>query len=528
MNWPPWPKGNEKDLARYALPDVADGIRLAVGRDDLLAKRKHPELLRAIYEALLTRDIRYAREKFDPILEQQLIRHPEKILAGAGDATCLDLSLLFAGLCLGNELLPLVVVLDGHVFVVVSLVRDLRDAGLPGRHDPDRDGPWAAEGLLKDGKTLNELVRRGDYLPIECTGFAKSESINQRVPEGKGRTNDGQLTFDRAVEAGREQLSQVERAFSFAIDIAVLQNVHHIRPYETPVIRHGYVPPPETPSRDQLDLIDHLPVLCDRWHQNDEFNNQVVSYFKTMRSTRPVLVILPGPVQERHGYFLDRVKLHSLNDYLIRAGVSGERRVLEIRMALSKIATPERLRGEILAELQGEQTGGDDTIVSYIRQARLKALLVDIRLRASECEESPQKPLQLLADYLAAFPNTKGDVLLGAVVSLEENNKQSWWSKVRGMVSSTKSEIRPFDNSISKLEEQYRDGLKLHVRVLTRLTSPTEDDVRQWLGDKLVKKSISRVKEIEKSIKQIFNGHNSLPMDTLYPKLLDMLEKPKG
>lgn len=120
MSWKPWPKGDEKGLVRYVLPNVASGVRLAVGREDLLAAGKRRELLQTIYESLLTKDIRYAREKFDPILEQQQIRPPEEIFQGAGDATCLDLSLLFAGLCLGNELLPLVVVLDGHVFVVIS------------------------------------------------------------------------------------------------------------------------------------------------------------------------------------------------------------------------------------------------------------------------------------------------------------------------------------------------------------------------------------------------------------------------
>ena len=152
------------------------------------------------------------------------------ILQGSGDGTCLDLALLFAGLCLGNELLPLVVVLDGHAFVAVSLVRGRRDAGAPGRRDPDQDGPWVAEGLLSSGDTLRELVARGDYLPIECTGFSRSEGVMGTGPEGRGRVG-GQMTFARAIEAGHEQLGPAGREFAFAIDVAILQDVIKIQPY---------------------------------------------------------------------------------------------------------------------------------------------------------------------------------------------------------------------------------------------------------------------------------------------------------
>jgi hypothetical protein len=227
MAWPSWPKTDEKGLARYVRPDIAGQLRLKVVRDDLLARGERRELLEAIYAALLKSDIRYARELFDPTLDVQLIRDPEVILKGAGDGTCLDLALFFAGLCLGNELLPLVVVLDGHALVAVSLVDGRRDAGNPRRRDADRDGSWVDEGLLKSGETLRQLVDRGDYLAIECTGFARSEEISPTVPEGKGRNKDGLMTFTRAIDAGRAQLGPGARAFAFAIDVAMLQDILH-------------------------------------------------------------------------------------------------------------------------------------------------------------------------------------------------------------------------------------------------------------------------------------------------------------
>lgn len=501
MSWPPWPKGNEKDLARYALSDVADRVWLAVGRDDLLAERKHRELLRAMYEALLARDIRYAREKFDPILEQQIIRHPKEILEGAGDATCLDLSLLFAGLCLGKELLPLVVVLDGHVFVVVSLVRDLRDAGGFGRQNQDQDGSWAAEGLLKDGKTLHELVKRGDYLPIECTGFARSESINPRLPEGIGRKN-GQLTFDRAVEAGREQLSLAERAFSFAIDIAVLQNVHRILPYKT----DGYVRRPKVRSRDRINTSKNLPILCDRNPQEKKLE-EFFRDFK-VRSTRPLLLILPGRVEERHDFYFHRIKWWSLEEHL----AGGKKEVHMITKNPCEFTSPNDLRREVLGVLRKEKNGKDEDIVAYITHAKLKAVVIRIPMSASQCSGNPQKHLQLIADYLASFPDTRESTLVSLVVSFEEDEEpgiwKRWWNRDL------------LNKSIQELQRHYPDDSRVLVRTLPRLTSLIAFDVRLWLEHKLVNLRVS-YKEIE----GMFQGRDSLPMDDLYPKLVDLLER---
>jgi hypothetical protein len=255
MAWQPWPKGSEKDLAKYVLPSVAGRVKLSAVRDDVLRLGKRRELLEEIYKALLKYDIRYAREPFDPTLEQQRIRTPAEILKGAGDATCLDLALLFAGVCLGNQLLPLVVVLDGHALVAVSLVIGRDEANAQRRRDEEEDGRWVGEGLLRIGDTLRELVGRGDYLLIECTGLARSETIPATVPEGRGRVG-GRMEFARAVDAGREQLDARDREFVFAIDVAMLQDHIKVPPYDpgsdfaavpaqAPATRSGFVPRPE-------------------------------------------------------------------------------------------------------------------------------------------------------------------------------------------------------------------------------------------------------------------------------------------
>lgn len=78
-------------------------------------------------------------------------------------------------------------------------------------------------------------------------------------------------------------------------------------------------------DRDQVDLKENLPILCNRDPQEVHFESEVVSYFQ-VRSTRPILLILPGHVRERHGFYLDRIKFWSLDEYLTKAGIRGEKK----------------------------------------------------------------------------------------------------------------------------------------------------------------------------------------------------------
>jgi hypothetical protein len=235
MAWFDWPKSQYTMLASYVLPQLADRLKLAIVRDDALAKSDGPRIVAgAIYDALITDDIRYAREIYDPEIKRQKIRDPYLILGGSGDGTCLDLALLFAGLCLGNELLPLVVVMEGHAFVAVATKYGRRDASIINRRADH--GAWVQDGLLtsKDNgsRTLCDLVAKGDYFAVECTGFAKTQTISETVPEGVGRTN-GLLSYDKATEAGKNQLAY-SRPFLFAIDPAVLQDVLLVEPFVAP------------------------------------------------------------------------------------------------------------------------------------------------------------------------------------------------------------------------------------------------------------------------------------------------------
>lgn len=232
MPWPPWAKLNEKGLAQYALKEVANRLRVEPGQGDALARPDgYSMVAEAIYRALAGRKVRYSAPLYSPDLALQEIRDPDTILDSSGVGTCLDLALLYAGAALGNDLLPLVVLLKGHALVAVATARGRRKATESIRKT--EEGAWVADGILRDAATLRKLVDRGDYVLVECTGFSAGEGLPETVPEGRGRV-EGLLPFDRAKAAGREQLDRPDRAFLFAVDVAVLQDVGKLAPHEPP------------------------------------------------------------------------------------------------------------------------------------------------------------------------------------------------------------------------------------------------------------------------------------------------------
>ena len=253
MGWAPWPKADDKGIARYVLPSTADELRLGVNRDDLLAQGRIREVVEAIYDALCARGIHYARERYDPEKRQQIIRTPAALLHGGGEGTCLDLALLFAGICLGRDLLPLVVVLRGHALVAVSLTTPRAAAAALIR--PRTEGDWVKTGLLTDAAVLRKLVDDHAYLLVECTGLAHTENLAAKWPEGRDR-HEGRLLFDRAVDAGREQLDQPDRPLVFAVDVALQQDVNKIPPYDPAASLDRMSPLLRTRLRGVLDAHD--------------------------------------------------------------------------------------------------------------------------------------------------------------------------------------------------------------------------------------------------------------------------------
>lgn len=236
-----WLKAEPRTLARFAIPDVLPDLIIP---NSLEIERQHKVrgVLQAIYERLLAHRIAYAREPyFANSAVAQRIRTVEEVWR-TGQGTCLDLALLFCSLCLAHDLLPLLIILDGphgnHALIAVAHTATRRT-------DQSARPLWAAfqegTGALTSNKMcIEDLLYH--YLPIECTGVASgSNLLSSILPEGKYRDSDGQMSFDMALKAGQDHFQESARDFSYALDIAVLQDQFLFLPaftdwYEKPII----------------------------------------------------------------------------------------------------------------------------------------------------------------------------------------------------------------------------------------------------------------------------------------------------
>jgi hypothetical protein len=213
----------------------------------------------ALYNALKERNIRYSLEEYHPSNALQTIRTPSEVLESPREGTCLDLAVLFCGLCEAYELLPLLILLEGHALAAVSLTHGLRDwnARRPGQH-------VFSSGPLTNVSTLRELIEGNSFLAIECTGFAHSEQLGKAMegwPEAQLR-NDGVLSFDDAVAIGLRQLDHAGRPFLFAMDVATAHYGWRIEPYRLEQLPGAYITNifrllAEAPAP----LVPHLKVL---------------------------------------------------------------------------------------------------------------------------------------------------------------------------------------------------------------------------------------------------------------------------
>ena len=245
-----WTQAEPRALARFVRPqDGVDAFRLPryINRLDLLQAEGPVGLAGALYRTVSQRGLNYDLAPFDPRSGVvQKVRTPARILQ-EGRGTCLDLAVLFASLCLENDLLSLIVALEGHALAGVYRQRT--------RHDARRAAKALAwdRGVLTDRTILQELVDTDEVLLVECTGMARSHSLDTAQPEGQGREASGVLSFERACTAGAEQIAraattpdvpgQKQRRYLYALDIHDLQARQGFEPVEDPE------PPNTAPSK---------------------------------------------------------------------------------------------------------------------------------------------------------------------------------------------------------------------------------------------------------------------------------------
>jgi hypothetical protein len=312
MSWD-WPKADKLGLVRMVSDDANAWLtdpRLSVNWGDLHGGAdERRELVRALYETVACYGVNYVPDRFNARDEVQRVRTPAEILDRPREGTCLDLSLLFCGLCLGCELIPWLVITRGHAFVLVSLKHRLRKFADLSR----REWKWFLEEPLTDAAKPLDLLAKGEYLAVECTGFARSNALPSTVPEGRGRVG-GLLPFDAALAAGRAQFDPADRPFGYAIDVAVARYKWGIEPDGLPRPRCGA----GTPRRSRTAAVrldpGGLPLLVDRVVQSQTVRGVVDP--DDGRRGRPGIVLLAGDLGQAHSDLVRRLRLYDLPDWL--------------------------------------------------------------------------------------------------------------------------------------------------------------------------------------------------------------------
>lgn len=213
-----WPKQVAENLAYAVRPEAVVQLLGQIDCDAFALRATaagRRQVVSAIYKAFSSLDIRYDVEIYDPNQRVQKIRSPGEILSSPKHGTCLDLSLVFAGACISYQLIPLIVLMKDHAFIMVDLHHSLEQHASPTRQNVEA----FSAGLITDRAVLQSLLTSQQYLAVETTGFSKTEGLSKDVPEGVGR-NGGILSFDNAVIAGEAQL-QGHREFRCGLDLSI-------------------------------------------------------------------------------------------------------------------------------------------------------------------------------------------------------------------------------------------------------------------------------------------------------------------
>jgi hypothetical protein len=283
-----WSKVDKVGLSKF-VDDQANRLLPIELEDNQIKLRQTKEgrlkIVEAIYEALKREDIEYALNSYNPQNAKQNIRTPQEILVAPKQGTCLDLALLFCGVCFSYELLPLLIVIKGHAFAAVSLAHQRSEWD---KLNPLRTGVKKTD-LFAGGEDLEKLktwIEQGDYVAIECTGFARTQSFDSsQEPEARERNGKGFLYFNRAQAAGKEQLASQTRNFEYGIDVAVaryewgmesmIPPINHLPPVpkaevdtndnKTPVVN----PPKRTPRLTGKEVVQLMQAIKDSFTEEE-------------------------------------------------------------------------------------------------------------------------------------------------------------------------------------------------------------------------------------------------------------------
>jgi hypothetical protein len=209
--WEKWNKAEPHRLARYISPEyIAEQFHSVAGRARTVRQldgRTNLELLGDVYAHLLAFGLRYDTTRIDFAdyrSGEQIVRSAQQVREDGG--SCLDLSLVFAGLCEYAGLRAILIILRSHTLVAVALRSDFAGAKLRGGVFDDeslflRQGLISAEPAARAhllARVNREDAGSGDFVIVECTGLSATAR-----PDGPAEA----MPFEKALAAGYQQLA---------------------------------------------------------------------------------------------------------------------------------------------------------------------------------------------------------------------------------------------------------------------------------------------------------------------------------
>ncbi|OLT36895.1 hypothetical protein BJF79_30550 [Actinomadura sp. CNU-125] len=232
-DWEPWNFREPWRLAHYVQKVDLDGDEMLSGGRQ--ARPSDPGgLTRHLYERMLELELGYDTCLTNAKGTGQYVRQPYRVVASKRAGTCLDLSLLFAGLCLAAGLRPAVTVvnygrgLGRHALVLLPDVQvGAQRLRGPGLDVFDGHGLWTP-----DAATLREAITGGPWTAVETVSLTGHDG--------------GPYTFEVACENGLGAIGGAQKIE--AVDVGALESEYPPYRVSVPLAnRHPLSRPPDEP-----------------------------------------------------------------------------------------------------------------------------------------------------------------------------------------------------------------------------------------------------------------------------------------
>jgi hypothetical protein len=518
LAWPKWIRRIPGVLPRYVTSESGKFFpSLNLGRptyDLSKTPEGRKEMVQAIYSMLVQSNLAYAEPEYHDNEKEQIVRDPREIKS-QGLGTCLDLAALFCGLCLFHGLLPMLIVTKGHAFAAVSLSHRGSEW-----EDYRKEYALFSRGPLKDPNELWALIEDESWLAVECTGFARSLTMEGPEPESQCRNAGGVMAFEDALRAGQAQLQYQDRLGEgefYAFDI-ILEQKKGAAPYPLEYAGNHTV--------RKIALGPTVHKMCDREQQ---VCHSKAFFEEKIQSHKPIFYVIHGGKNEAHlslCEILTNILAEIIENQSKREG-QGESH--SAPPSLEPVTWPAggdlETRKIILARkpYYSESTKREDNyaVTSDLPKTFANYSLVTFRL-VIDASDWESKDIDLLRWYVKEFwgdPDLQNKVpaqiVIFIIIKYEENGHRLWLRKWLGKNHGEKI--------IERLKQECVNG-NCSFMVLEKLSPAVPQDLENWLNFVFAQQQ-AESKSCTHLIETIFPDKSPKPMEEVEEKLRQFVQE---